>query len=106
MTQANYTSGNYSNTSGDTATTYCAELTLGGYSDWRFPSIEELESIVDYAQVSPAIDPVFINALSSYYWSSTTFAAGTPNYAWVVTFSNGDGNYLNKDNNLVVRCVR
>jgi hypothetical protein len=76
VTQANYHDGNYSNTSGDTPTTYCAELTLGDYSDWRLPSVEELESIVDFGRVSPSINPAFIHIVSHYYWSSTAYAGG------------------------------
>jgi len=32
----------------DNANTYCDDLTLGGYSDWRLPSDMELMSIVNY----------------------------------------------------------
>ncbi len=61
-------------------------LEYAGHSDWRLPSLKELQSIVDYARSpkttsSPAIDPVFelskINdegGGTNYpcYWSSTS----------------------------------
>ena len=43
------------------ALTYCENLTLpaGGYSDWRLPNRNELQSIVDYSRYNPAIDTTF-----------------------------------------------
>ena len=64
------------------AKTYCENLTLGGYSDWRLPSEEELKSIVDYGRYKPAIDPIFQNVVSSGYW------AGDGGYAAPAVFFN------------------
>jgi len=105
VTQANYDAGNYSDTSGDTATTYCSNLTLGGYSDWRLPLYEELESIVDYGRYAPTIDPVFLNVTSSYYWSATS-SASYADYAWGVHFYYGDDFWYDKSHSFYVRCVR
>ncbi len=46
-------------TSGDTAVTYCENLNLRGYTDWRLPTVEELVSITDNGRSAPAIDPIF-----------------------------------------------
>jgi len=112
LTQENYdacTNGNETacfDTSGDTATTYCNELTLGGYSDWRLPTRAELQGIADYGHNDPAINPVFVNTNSYLYWSSTT-AANYNDYAWIVDFYNGyQNNYTAKDPSCYVRCVR
>jgi len=73
------------------ALTYCENLTLpaGGYSDWRLPNRNELQSIVDYSQSAPTINTTFFpDTVMSYYWSSTTHAYDTTR-AWSVYLSDG-----------------
>lgn len=83
----------------------CADLTTGGHSDWRLPTREELESILDLTRSDPAIDPVF-SCESAWYWTSTPYASSSA-YAWSVYFNNGNVNNLNRDNNnAFVRAVR
>lgn len=54
-----------------------------GASDWRMPTRKELESIVAYDLVSPAIDTeYFPNAVSSHVWSGSS--AENTNGAWFV----------------------
>jgi len=60
-------------TSGDTAATYCANLSLGGYTDWRLPTAKELDGIVDYGRRNPAIAPTFQHTATDDYWSSSTY---------------------------------
>ena len=47
-----------------------------GHNDWRIPNVKELQSLVNYELVNPAIDPIFAPTDASYYWSSTTVAGG------------------------------
>ncbi len=54
---------------------HCEELDYGGNTDWRLPSIKELQSLVEIEMTSPAWS--FPDTpLESYYWSSTTYGAG------------------------------
>jgi len=105
--QLNPTSTACYNTSGYTVTTYCSDLTLGGYTDWRLPTVTELEGIVDYSKEHPSIDTAYFNHVSSSgYWSSSTWENYKGN-AWIVYFDNGDvGLDQLKKINHYVRCVR
>ncbi|MGK5093278.1 DUF1566 domain-containing protein [Deltaproteobacteria bacterium TL4] len=80
------------------AISYCDNLDLAGYSDWRLPSSGELSGL--YARRS-----ILRSYRSSYYWSSTTYAYHTSG-AWGVYFSYGGVDGSNKTNTYYVRCVR
>jgi hypothetical protein len=86
------------------ALAYCENLSFAGHDDWRLPNVRELQSIVDYGRINPSIDPVF-GALSSFYWSSTSFAAG-PDFAWFVEFHDGSVGIDGKDFSIYFRAVR
>jgi hypothetical protein len=88
---------------------YSRELALDGKTDWRLPTVSELETLLDrsvlYYELRPIVreEVPFRDTLS--YWSSTTFQDGTKN-AWIVMF---DGAYVlsyYKSNTYHVRCVR
>ncbi len=88
------------------AITYCENLSLAEYTDWRLPNRNELNSIIDYEIYDPAIDKNFFpNVYASEYWSSTTSASYSSN-AWLVSFNSGYVPNYNKSSSLYVRCVR
>jgi len=85
---------------------YCENLNINCFTGWRLPTIQELLSLVDYSTHNPAINlNYFPDTVSSFYWSSTTYASNT-SYAWGVNFNDGYGFYSNKLNSYYVRAVR
>jgi len=97
--------GRCDDTTGDTAATYCSNLGLGGYNDWRLPTNTELFGIVKEDVGSPTISGVFNNTSTGYYWSSSSFVGGEDG-AGLVYFYDGDAYGDDKDGNNYVRCVR
>ena len=74
------------------AMAYCEDLELSGHEDWRLPNIMELQSITDFENAFPALDPVFEPPVGSNYWTSTTYAGdpeGSRNRAWIVSSGSG-----------------
>ena len=68
---------------------YAEGLTLAGYTDWRLPDRNELQTLVDYSRYEPSVVPLLAaETVSSAYWSSTTHAT-FPDSAWLLHFSNG-----------------
>jgi len=72
---------------------------------WRLPTITELLTLVDHSKYDHCCKTNSLKCVSSYYWSSTTYASYT-SYAWYVYFYNGVVNHNYKTGNMYVRCVR
>lgn len=87
----------------------CETLTLGDYTDWRLPNINELLTIINPGKSDPVVDPVFQNkAENSFYYSSTTLD-NDKTFAWVVHSLDGNDDYVGKAPEWaghVVMCVR
>lgn len=77
-----------------------------GHSDWRMPTRKELQGIVSYDRVAPAIDTAyFLNTPAYSVWSGSP-SAYYSDYAWVVSFYNGGSYYFDRNYKFRVRLVR
>lgn len=102
----NCESGKASTLTWTEAVTVAATSKFSGKNDWRVPTIQELDSIVEYRCTMPAVNAeVFPATLISNYWSSSHFA-GYPNGSWNINFNDGSHETCNKNWNLYLRLVR
>ena len=108
-----YASGTYDAMWNLTSQSVCGSLSIGGYFDWRLPTIRELTSIVDYSKGYPqtAINTeYFPNAHATFFWSSTVSNYPYLGRAWFLGFSYGGFETVPIDPTYqylyFVRCVR
>ena len=97
-------SGECENTEGDTAVSYCQSMNLGGYSDWRLPSIDTLR----YLQSNHRKELNYKRGahLASAYWSSTTIERRTSSKLAVYGMIGTSISKLLKNKKENIRCVR
>ena len=87
-----------------TAADICANLTLGGYSDWFLPSKDELnEMYVNKAAIGGFVEKD--EDRHPWYWSSSE-SKYVPGRAWLQNFLTGNHGDWVEDNFVRVRAVR
>ncbi len=61
-----------------------------GQKDWRLPTVNELNSIINYGTSLPAISKNYFPDLimPAGFWTASPYAAN-PNFAWIVIFDDG-----------------
>lgn len=63
----------------------CESLSLAGRDDWRLPNVKELQHLVDYSRLDPALDMRYFKQKDrdGWFWSSTTHGDNTASASYV-----------------------
>ena len=75
----------------ENAKIYCDTLTLGGYTNWRLPSVREGFSILDLGALNPAMNTTYFPNTTAEYWWSSEKAKNDTNKIWVTNSGGGQG---------------
>lgn len=78
---------------------------LGGFTDWRLPTAQELSTLVDAGAAAPASQATLANQVAAEYWTASPKAGDTTG-AWVADFNNGVIATIAKTSARRVRLVR
>lgn len=91
------------------ATFHCIDTAKGGRKGWRLPTLQEIMSLIDPTQSTPALPsghPFRGVIVGAGYWSATTLVSDAI-LAWSVVFNAGDAVPLPKNDPFVFTwCVR
>jgi hypothetical protein len=120
--QYTYSAGDPQGPAGTVFTVMLAQLNAGGgfpgYADWRLPTLEELQSLVDYADASVPVthasfdagciatcSPTVCSCTEGIYWTGNLVVSISGN-AWIVDFADGSVLTDTRDTDYAARAVR
>ena len=75
----------------ENAVSYCDNLVLGGFSDWRLPTKQESMSILNLDKNNPALNTVYFTNTNAEYWWTSTVNYANPNSIWITNAGGGTG---------------
>lgn len=88
------------------ALTAAEKSTVAGFSDWRLPNKNEINTIIELSCHMPTINSsIFPSTASLSYWTSSPYD-DAESYIWSANFSNGVIFPLDPNQTLPVRLVR
>ncbi len=69
---------------------WCPDYVSGTFNDWRLPTINELESLIDYGRSNPSLPAgiPFLNLHNDYYYYSSSTNNYSPSNRWGVLLFN------------------
>jgi len=102
VSEDNVENGNTSDMSGDTANTFCMNLDFGGYTDWRLPTLLEVESIME--NTDTGLNNIFEEQSRSLWTISP--AIERKGMFWYAEMDKNVHNRWFGDDEKGVRCVR
>ena len=86
---------------------YCEECEVGGFPDWRMPTLAELETLIDRSVFNPATHAELRHCTRpGFYWSSTPDVSDPEGCAWGVYFYDGNAGIHCRVYGGFVRAVR
>lgn len=77
----------------EAAQTYCENLNLAGYNDWRLPSPMEAFSILNHQHNNPALDTNYFTSSNAEYWWTNSSQVSDVNKVWCTNAGGGIGNH-------------
>lgn len=77
----------------ENALTYCDNLVLGGFSDWRLPIPIEAFSILNHQNNNPAMNTTFFPSSGAEYWWTSIFELNSATKVWCTNSGGGIGNH-------------